>query len=67
MRNEFLTSFWRAAFESLPASTQPRYALAMKAAERLQMALDGAIATLSRGKKSLARLLQTAPRSRSAH
>ena len=67
MRNPFVTSFWRAAFQSLPAAVRERHLLQLKAAERWELALDKAIETLSRAKKSLARLFQAPPRSRSAH
>lgn len=69
MRNshEFVTPFWRAAFESLPEGVRERHALHMKAAERWELRLQGAVELFSRAKRSLARLFQTPPRSRSAH
>lgn len=67
MREEFLTPFWRAAFESLPPAVGRRYLLQLKAAERWGLALDWAIGLFSRAGKSPARLLQTPPRRRPAH
>jgi len=67
MRDELLTPFWRAAFESLPPAVRQRHLLQLKAAERFELALDRAIRIFWRAGKSLGRLLQTPPRRRSAH
>jgi hypothetical protein len=67
MRDGFVTPFWRAMFKSLPPAVQRRYLSQLQAAERWDLALDRAVGILSRAAKSLARLLQTPPRSRSAH
>jgi hypothetical protein len=67
MRNQFVTSFWRAAFKSLPPAVRERHLLQLQAAERWELALDAAIWIFSRAGKSLGRLLQTPPRRRSAH
>jgi hypothetical protein len=65
MRNnhEFVTSFWRAAFESLPAAVRERYRFHMKSAERWELRLNAAVELLSRAKQGLARLFQTPARS----
>jgi hypothetical protein len=67
MRNEFATPFWNAAFKSLPPGERQRYRSQLRSAERWDLAIGDLIEILSRGKKILARLLQTAPRRRTAH
>jgi hypothetical protein len=67
MRDEFLTPFWRAAFESLPPSVQRRHVSQLRAAERFELTLDATIGIFSRARKLLAHPLQTPPRRRSAH
>jgi hypothetical protein len=67
MRDELLTPFWRAAFDSLPPAVRQRHLSQLKAAERFDLALDGAVGIFSGLRISLARLLQTPPRRRSAH
>ena len=61
------TSFWQAAYQSLPDSVRQRYLAYIQHAERCDLALDGVIKALSRGKGALARLLDTPTRPRSAH
>ena len=65
MRNShgFVTPFWRAAFESLPAGVRERHAFHMKAAERWELRLNAAVEFFSRAKQGLARLFQTPARS----
>ena len=67
MRNSFATPFWQAAFKSLPPAERQRYRSQLRTAERWDLAIDDLIGIFSRGKKLLARLLQTAPRRRPAH
>jgi len=67
MRKEFVTPFWRAASESLPPAVRERHRLQLQAAERWELALDAAIEAFSIARKSLPRLFQAPPRSRSAH
>jgi hypothetical protein len=65
MRNEqFVTPFWRAAHQGLPASVRERYALQMRAAERWELAIGALIENVSRAKLAVARMFQTP---RSAH
>jgi hypothetical protein len=65
-RNEFATSFWTRASKSLPPAVRQQYLSQLKTAERWELALDGTIDIVSRGKKLLARLFR-APRRGSAH
>ena len=67
MRNQFATPFWQAAFKSLPPAERQRYRSQLRSAERWDLAIGDLIETLSRGKKLVARLVQTAPRRRPAH
>ena len=43
MRNEFVTTFWQRASESLPAEVRAQYLTQIKAAERWELALGDAI------------------------
>jgi len=47
------TKFWRNAFASLPEKARARYLADIAQAERLELALDGALEALSRAKASL--------------
>jgi len=67
MRNQFSTPFWNAAFKSLPPAERQRYLSQLRSAERWDLAIGDLIEILSRGKKLVARVLQTAPRRRPAH
>ena len=67
MRNQFATPFWNAAFNSLPPAERQRYRSQLRTAERWDLAIGDVIDVFSRGRKLLARLLQTAPRRRPAH
>lgn len=58
-RNEFVTPFWRAAFDSLPAGARSRYALHLKAAERWELRLDALIEAWTRAKTALEKPFQT--------
>jgi hypothetical protein len=61
------TPFWQAAYQSLPDNVRQRYLAHIQRAERWDLALDGVVEALSRGKGALARLLDTPTRPRSAH
>jgi len=61
MREEFSTRFWQDAYESLPPHVRERYAFHLKAAERWELGLGGAIELWVRASHAAARLLQ-APR-----
>jgi phosphoglycolate phosphatase-like HAD superfamily hydrolase len=66
-RTDLRTSFWQAAYRSLPEGVRERYLPYIRHAERCDLALDGVIEALSRAKGALARLLETPTRPRSAH
>jgi hypothetical protein len=66
-RADLRTSFWQAAYQSLPEGVRQRYLAYIQHAERCDLALDGVIKALSRGKGVLAGLLDTPTRPRSAH
>jgi hypothetical protein len=53
------TKFWRNAAASLPQSVRARYLADIEQAERLELALDGAIDAVSRARASLASRFQT--------
>jgi hypothetical protein len=55
MRNEFVTSFWRGAYASLPAQVRTRYFAQLHAAEQWELRLDALIETFSRAKQLLSR------------
>ena len=56
MKNRNLTTaFWRNAAASLPESIRERYALDLQRAERMELALAGAIEALTRAKAALGR------------
>lgn len=48
MRNEFVTDFWRKAYESAPASVRIQYHGHFLAAERWELAIGALIETWSR-------------------
>ena len=56
MRNRNLkTAFWRKAAASLPEQIRERYALDLERAERMELALAGAIEALTRARAALGR------------
>lgn len=60
MRNRHLkTAFWRDAAASLPEQVRDRYALDIERAERLELALGGAIEVLTRARAALGRKFVT--------
>jgi hypothetical protein len=62
MRNEFVTSFWHRAYESLPSEVRGQYLTQIKAAERWELALGDAIEVVSRIKNAVVKLFQTPSR-----
>ena len=62
MRNEFVTSFWQRAYESLPAQVRGQYLTQIKAAERWELVLGDVIQLGSRAKNAILRLFQTPSR-----
>jgi hypothetical protein len=62
MRNEFVTSFWQRAYESLPAQVRGQYLTQIKAAERWELVLGDVIQLASRAKNAILRLFQTPSR-----
>ena len=46
------TKFWRSAAASLPENVRARYLADIEQAERIELALDGAIEALARAKAS---------------
>jgi hypothetical protein len=67
MRSTLRTPFWQAAYQSLPETVRRRYLAYLERAEHWDLALDGAIEALSRGKDALARLFGSPAKPRSAH
>jgi len=67
MRSTLRTSFWRAAYQSLPGTVRRRYLADVERAERWELALDAAIDILSRAKGILIRPFNTPAKPRSAH
>jgi hypothetical protein len=59
MRNEFVTSFWQRAYESLPAGVRGQYLTQMKAAERWELSLQAILVFVSRAKSTVSKLFQT--------
>jgi len=59
MRNEFVTSFWQRAYESLPAGVRGQYLTQMKAAERWELSLQAILEFGSRAKNAVSKLFQT--------
>ena len=59
MRNEFVTSFWQRAYESLPAGVRVQYLTQMKAAERWELSLQGLIELASRIRNAFAKAFQS--------
>ena len=66
MRNEFVTLFWRNAYESLPGEVRARYRGDFIAAERWELTVGGLIEAWSSVKAALAGLFYT-PRARHGH
>ena len=62
MRNEFVTSFWQRAYESLPSGVRGQYLTQMKAAESWELSLQAIIELASRAKIAIAKLFQTPSR-----
>ena len=62
MRNEFVTTFWQRAYESLPAGVRAQYLTQMKAAERWELSLQAIIELASRAKAAFGKLFQTPSR-----
>ena len=58
------TKFWRDAAASLPERARARYLADLEQAERIELALDGAIEAVARARASFATRFQTP---RSAH
>jgi hypothetical protein len=58
MRNEFVTSFWQRAYESLPAGVRGQYLTQMKAAERWELSLQAFIELASRVRNALSKTFQ---------
>ena len=58
------TKFWRDAAASLPERARARYLADLEQAERIELALDGAIEAVARAKAIFATRFQTP---RSAH
>lgn len=59
MRNEFVTPFWRSAYESLPAHLRERYHGDFIAAERWELGLRDLIEAGSRLKTAVRGLFHT--------
>ena len=53
------TKFWRNAAASLPASVRARYLADIEQAERIELALDGAIEAVARARARFAGRFQT--------
>ena len=60
--NEFVTTFWQRAYESLPAQVRAQYLTQIKAAERWELALADLIELGSRVKNAVLKLFQTPSR-----
>ena len=60
--NEFVTTFWQRAYESLPAQVRAQYLTQIKAAERWELALADLIELGSRAKNAVLKLFQTPSR-----
>jgi hypothetical protein len=60
MKNpEFKTKFWRNAAASLPENVRARYMHDLEGAERMELALDGAIELVSRARSAFGRTFHT--------
>ena len=59
MRNEFVTSFWQRAYESLPAGVRVQYLTQMKAAERWELSLQALIELASRVRNAFSKAFQS--------
>ena len=59
MRNEFVTSFWQRAYDSLPAGVRVQYLTQMKAAERWELSLQSIIELVSRARNALSKTFQS--------
>jgi len=53
------TKFWRDAAASLPERARARYLADLEQAERIELALDGAIEAVARARASFATRFQT--------
>jgi hypothetical protein len=53
------TKFWRSAAASLPENVRARHLADIEQAERIELALDGAIEALARARSNLAGRFQT--------
>jgi hypothetical protein len=62
MRNTFVTSFWKHAYDRLPAGTREQYVTQLQAAERWELALGDWIELFSRAKNAILRLFQAPSR-----
>jgi hypothetical protein len=62
MRNDFVTSFWHRAYESLPAQVRGQYLTQIKAAEQWELRLADAIEVASRIRNAVVKLFQTPSR-----
>jgi hypothetical protein len=58
MRNEFVTSFWQRAYESLPVGVRGQYLMQMKAAERWELSLQATIELASRVRLAVSKFFQ---------
>jgi len=67
MRNTLRTSFWQAAYQSLPETGRQRYLAYIEQAECWDLALDAASDALSRVKGALSKLFEPPAKARSAH
>ena len=59
MRNhdQFVTPFWRKAYESLPAAIRGRYLTQIQAAERWELAIADLLEVWTRAKNASLRLI----------
>lgn len=67
MRNTLRTTFWRAAYQSLPRSVRARYLSQIESAERWELTLEAILEAMSRAKGFLSGLFNTPTKPRSAH
>jgi hypothetical protein len=61
-RNQFVTSFWQNAYDSLPAQVRAQYLTQIQAAERWELSLARLIEVGSRAKNAFLKLFQTPSR-----
>lgn len=62
-RDQFVTRFWRKAYESLPPAAKQRHAFHMKSAERWDLRLESALEFCSRAAAAIAKAFKTPRRS----